>query len=131
MIRDYYYHKIVERGAYIVVWMAHTMTIREIFSQPKQTTKYRTPKYNIPSNINKQANNYIMQDHAKQKYIFGHLSLIQNLALDVPSGVATIRDVSFQKKRFGYLFRAPLFLGKWYGVATYYSSYKKIRKNTN
>ena len=26
---------------------------------------------------------------------------------------------------------APLFLGKWYGVTTYFSLYKKIRKNTN
>ena len=33
-----------------------------------------------------------MQDHAKQGYIFGHLSLIQNLALDIPSRVATMRD---------------------------------------
>ena len=34
-----------------------------------------------------------MQDHAKQGYIFGHLSLIQKLALDIPSGVATVRDL--------------------------------------
>ena len=90
----------------IVVWMAHTMTIREIFSQPKQTTKYRTPKYNIPSNINKQANNYIMQNSAKQRYIFGHLSLIRSLALDIPSEVATVRDLKEKrpsKKRFRYL----------------------------
>ena len=33
-----------------------------------------------------------MQDHAKQGYTFGHLSLIQSLALDFPSGVATVRD---------------------------------------
>ena len=29
-----------------------------------------------------------MQDHAKQGYTFGHLSLIWNLVLDIPSGVA-------------------------------------------
>ena len=33
-----------------------------------------------------------MQDHAKEKYIFGHLSLKRSLALDIPSGVATVRD---------------------------------------
>ena len=33
-----------------------------------------------------------MQDHAEQEYIFGHLSLIRNLALDIPSGVAAVKD---------------------------------------
>ena len=49
-----------------------------------------------------------MQDHAKQRYIFGHLSLIRNLALNIPSGVATMRDLNEKaslKKRFGYLLR--------------------------
>ena len=32
------------------------------------------------------------------------------------------------KKEIGVLLRAPLFLGKWRGVATYFL-YKKIRKN--
>ena len=43
-----------------------------------------------------------MQDHAKQGYTFGHFSLIQNLALDIPSGVATVRDhkMPLKKKRF-------------------------------
>ena len=70
-----------------------------------------------------------MQDHAKQGYIFGHLSLIRSLALNISSGVATVRDLenaSKKKKDFRYLFRAPLFLGKWCGVATYFL-YKKIR----
>ena len=41
-----------------------------------------------------------MQHHAKQGYIFGHLSLTQTLALDDPSGVATVRDrKSASKKR--------------------------------
>ena len=43
--------------------------------------------------MNKQTNNYIMQDHEKQGYIFGHLSLIWNLALNISSGVATVRDL--------------------------------------
>ena len=46
-----------------------------------------------------------MQGHAKQGYTFGDLSLIRNLALDIPSGVATMRDLesASQKKRlFGY-----------------------------
>ena len=34
-----------------------------------------------------------MQDHAKQGYIFGHLSLIRNLAFDIPSGVSIVRDL--------------------------------------
>ena len=42
--------------------------------------------------------------------------------------VCVVRDVSLKKKRFGYLFRVPLFLGKWYGVATYFSLYKKKEK---
>ena len=49
-----------------------------------------------------------MQDHAKQRYIFGHLSLIRILALDIPSGVATMKDLDEKaslKKRFGYLLR--------------------------
>ena len=72
-----------------------------------------------------------MQDYAKQGDTFDHLSLIRNLALDIPSGVAIVKDrqnwVPFKKERFfGVLFRAPLFLGKWCGVATYFL-YKKIR----
>ena len=33
-----------------------------------------------------------MQNYAKQWYIFGHLSLIWNLALDILRGVAIVRD---------------------------------------
>ena len=47
-----------------------------------------------------------MQEHAKQRYIFGHLSLIRSLALDIPSGVTTVRDLEKKcpsKKRFEYL----------------------------
>ena len=51
----------------------------------KTNNKINTPNYNIPSNINKQTNNYTMQDHAKQRYIFGHLSLIRSLALNMSS----------------------------------------------
>ena len=50
------------------------------------------------------------QYHAKscerQGYIVGHLSLTRNLALDLPSEVATVRDLKLlekwcsQKKRF-------------------------------
>ena len=70
----------------------------------KTNNKINTPNYNIPSNINKQTNNYIMQDHAKQGYI-----------------------VASQKREiFGVLFRAPLFLGNWCGVTTYILYQKKI-----
>ena len=34
------------------------------------------------------------------------------------------------KKRFGYFFRAPFFLGKWCGVATYFL-YQKKKLSTN
>ena len=47
-----------------------------------------------------------MQEHAKQRYIFGHLSLIRSLALDIPSGVTTVRDLEKRcplEKRFKYL----------------------------
>ena len=68
-----------------------------------------------------------MQDHAKQRYTFVHLSLTQSLAFDIPSEVATVRDVSL-KKEIWVPFRAPLFLGKWYEVATYFSLYQKKKK---
>ena len=44
-----------------------------------------------------------MQDHAKQKYIFGHLSLMRSLALGIPSRVAIVRDVSLKKRDSGTL----------------------------
>ena len=42
-----------------------------------------------------------MQDHAKQMYIFGHISLIWSLALNISNGVATMRDLekSIPQKR--------------------------------
>ena len=75
-----------------------------------------------------------MQDYAKQGYTFDHLSLIRNLALDIPSGVAIVKDrqnwVPFKKERFsGVLFRAPLFLGKWCRHLFFIQKNKK--KNTN
>ena len=45
-----------------------------------------------------------MQDHAKQGYIFGHLSVIRSLALNISSGVATVRDLenaSYKKEILG------------------------------
>ena len=44
-----------------------------------------------------------MQDHAKQKYIFGHLSLMRSLALGIPNRVAIVRDVSLKKRDSGTL----------------------------
>ena len=64
-----------------------------------------------------------MQDHAKQGYIFGHLSLIQSLAFNIPSGVTTMKDLEsclLKGEIFLVLFRAPLFLGKWCGVTTFF-----------
>ena len=42
-----------------------------------------------------------MQDHAKQRYTFVHLSLTQSLAFDIPSEVATVKDLekSVHQKR--------------------------------
>ena len=48
------------------------------------------------------------------------------------SALWIVRDLNEKaslKKEIRVPFRAPLFLGKWYGVATYFSLYKK--KNTN
>ena len=65
----------------------------------------------MSSNIKKKTNNNIVQDHAKQRYIFGHLSLIRSLAFDIYSRVATVRDASL-KKEIRVPFRASLFLSK-------------------
>ena len=42
-----------------------------------------------------------MQDNAKQGYIFGHLSIIRTLALDILSEAAIVRDLEscLSKKR--------------------------------
>ena len=40
-----------------------------------------------------------MQDHAEQEYIFGHLSLIRSLALNISSEVATMRDLENASKK--------------------------------
>ena len=50
-------------------------------------------------------------------------NIFHNFTLD--GGVRDLDEKRTTKKRFGYLFRPPLFLGKWYGVATYFSLYKK------
>ena len=74
-----------------------------------------------------------MQDHAKQGYIFGHLSLIQNLALDIPSRVATMRDRqkfrgASQKKRFEYFLGHLSFLVS--GVESPLIFYTKKKEKT-
>ena len=74
-----------------------------------------------------------MQEHAKLGYIFGHLSLIRNLALNIPNRVAIVRDwgkfpLSDLKKEILVPFRATFFLGKWCRVTTYFL-YKKEKKN--
>ena len=58
----------------------------------------------------------------KEGYTFGHLSLIRNLALNILSGVATVRDrkSASQKKVIWMLLWACIFLGKWCGVATFF-----------
>ena len=54
----------------------------------------------------------------------------ENLYIYIYIGYIIVRDKSLKtkKKRFVYLFRAPLFLGMWYGVATYFSLYKRKKK---
>ena len=96
------------KGVHTLLFEWHTQwQLRKAFNkQYKQQISCTKISFNIPSNINKQTTNNIMQDHAKQRYIFGHLSLIQSLALDIPSGVTTVRDLDKKcpsKKRFGYL----------------------------
>ena len=70
-----------------------------------------------------------MQDHVQHRYIFGHLSLIRSLALDIPSGVATMRDLKKMcplEKRFGYLLRHLSFWVVW--SRHLFFLYQKIRK---
>ena len=49
-----------------------------------------------------------------------------------PTGNILVRDVSLKKKErekdSGTFLRHLSFLGKWYGITTYFSLYKKIRK---
>ena len=69
----------------------------------------------------------------KLGYIFGHLSLMRNIALNIPNIVATMKDhktYGALKKEILVLFKAPLFLSKWCVVATYFFLYKKIRKKS-
>ena len=79
--------------------------------------------------INKQAT-ISCKTMQKQRYTFGHLSLIQNLALDIPSGVATMRDRKtwvLSKKRFGYFL---VHLSFWAsGVKLPLIFYTKNKKN--
>ena len=42
----------------------------------------------------------------------------------------TLKVASQKRKIFGVFFRALLFLGKWYGVATYFL-YKKEKEKLN
>ena len=75
-----------------------------------------------------------MQDHAKQRYIFGDWSLIRSLALIIPSRVATVRDLdkkSPSKKRFGYLLGHLSFWVSGMESPLIFLYTKKIRKNTN
>ena len=72
-----------------------------------------------------------MQDHAKQGYTFGYLSLIRSLALDIPSKVTTVRDLeSASQKREIYFM---CFLGHLSfsvsGVESPFIFYTKNKKN--
>ena len=54
-----------------------------------------------------------------------------DLGMGMEKCYAPVRDrqrASQKREIFRVFFRAPLFLGKWCGVATYFL-YKKIRKN--
>ena len=68
----------------------------------------------------------------KQGYTFGHLSLIQSLALDIPSGVVTVRDHKLgasQKRDLG-TFLGHLFF--WVsGVESPLIFYTKKKKRKN
>ena len=68
----------------------------------------------------------------KQGYTFGHLSLTQSIALDIPSGIATMRDHNLrgcsQKKRFGcFEGHLPFWVSGVESSLIFYT--KKIRKN--
>ena len=106
---------------YLLFWWHALWQLRKALN--KQSWQHKQKCHTISPDINKQTNNNIMQHHAKQGYIFGHLSLIQSLAFNIPSGVTTMRDLkSCLSKReiFWVLFRAPLFFGKWCGDTTFF-----------
>ena len=84
---------------------------------------YTTILCNIPSNINKQTN--INNIPCKTKVHIWSLKSNTKLSRRHPQWSRHFERRVPQKERFGYLFRAPLFLGKWYGVTTYFSLYKK------
>ena len=72
-----------------------------------------------------------MQDHAKQRNIFGHLSLIRSLALNIPNGVATVRNLDesvHKKRRFGYLLGHLSFWVSGMESPLIFYTKKKIRK---
>ena len=60
---------------------------------------------------------FYLKSDGKKNYLL-HKSIVRDL------------ESAFQNKRdfLECFFRAPLFLGKWFGVTTYFL-YKKIRKN--
>ena len=105
VIHGYYYHKLL-KGVHTLLFRWHTLWQlgKDFNNQYKQQIPCTKISFNIPSNINKQTTNNIMQDHAKQMYIFGHISLIWSLALNISNGVATMRDLeksSPQKRDLG------------------------------
>ena len=121
---------LLKRGAYILFGWHTQWQLRKDFNK-QYTNKILHHKilYNISSNINKQTNNNIMQDHAKQRYIFGHLSLIRSLAFNIPSGVATMRDASLKKRDLGtYLGHLSFWVSSMESPLIFLYT-KKIRKN--
>ena len=73
----YYHHKLLKGVHTYCLDGTHYDSSGKLFTHnTNNKIQYNKISYNIPSNINKKTNNYIMQDHAKQRYIFGHLSLI-------------------------------------------------------
>ena len=73
-----------------------------------------------------------MQDHAKTRVHIWSLKSNTKLSPRHPQRshhYERPRRKCPSKREIQVPFRAPLFLGKWYGVATFFFLCKKIRKN--
>ena len=87
-------------------------------------------KYDIIQTIHRHKRPYNKNIKQKPGYLLGHLKSNVKLSPRHPQWshhYERPKNWVLLKKRFGMLLREPLFLGKWCGVATYFS-YKKIRK---
>ena len=120
--------QVVERGACILFgW--HTL-----WQLGKSFNKQYKQQHIIQQNIiqHKQTNNNIMQDHAKTRVHIWSLKSNTKLSPRHPQWsrhYERLRKCLSKKRDFWVLFDAPFFLGKRYGVTTYFLYKKNKKKN--